>query len=441
MIKTSIGVQKLRRQIAIKAKADATHRFWGMYCHIWKHDVLMESYRLTWFNKGAPGIDGITFKEIESRIGIIPLLEEISEELKSETYKPSAIRRIEIPKENGKTRTIKIATIKDRVVQGALKLVLEPVFEMDFQSGSYGFRPKRSAHTALARIRTGINVYLRDAIDLDLKSYFDTVRHDILLSKIAARISDEKIMSLCKQILKISGRKGIPQGSLIGPLFSNLYLNEVDKMLEKAQKVTQYKGRNMIEYARFADDLVVLVSRGRYSLRTRLRDKVIYRISEELANLKVEINLEKSKVVNLDEGKPLDFLGFTFRLLAETDKRSYRLAELRPQREIRTAFLREVKKTMKRNRFKAVEDMIREDLNPKIRGWVNYFRCGNSGKDLKFVKSAIEVKVRKFATRQQPKKRGGRRWSKWRPDEIYGKWGLYSDYKVKYVSYDSRKAT
>ena len=433
MIKTSIGVQELRRQIAIKAKADTQHRFWGLYCHLWKLDTLMEAYRLTKLNKGAPGIDQVTFTDIETKQGLMPFISEIAEELKTGTYQPAPVRIVKIPKADGKMRTLKIATIKDRVVQGAMKLILEPIFEMDFQDGSFGYRPRRTAHQALARIRNGINLFLYDAIDLDLKSYFDTIRHDILLREIARRVNDPKMMKICKQILKTAGSMGVPQGSLIGPLFSNIYLNNVDKMLEKAKEVTQYRGYKYLEYARFADDLVIIISRSRHSRKTNLLGKVQLRLKQELSKLKVEINEAKTRTINLDAGETLNFLGFTFRLCDKTPKRNFRMAIQRPQREKRTAFLREIKSTMRSHRFKPVANMIREDINPKIRGWVNYFRHGNSGMDLSFVRSSIEVKVRRFATRQTPKKRGGRNWSTWTAKEIYENWGLYQNYKVQYV--------
>jgi len=300
MRKTSLGVQDLRRRIATKAKAEANHRFWGLYCHVWKLDVLLEAYRQAKANKGAPGSDGITFADVENQ-GLYQLIETLSTELKESTYIPLPLRIVKIPKGDGKERTIKIAAIRDRIVQGALKIVLEPIFEMDFQSGSFGYRPRRTAHQALDRVRKGIGKCLFDVIDLDLRAYFDTVRHDLLLAKIAKRVSDPQVMSLCKQILKTGGKIGLPQGSVIGPLFANLFLNDIDRMLEKAQTNTREGNYEKVMYTRFADDLVVLVSASSSSRQSNLKNKVVHRLKEELEKLSLSINEDKTKVVSLDK--------------------------------------------------------------------------------------------------------------------------------------------
>lgn len=235
MIKTSIGVQDLRRRIATKAKADSSHRFWGLYSHVWKHDALVTGYQMAKANRGAPGSDGKAFADVESE-GLSSLIADLSKELQEGRYKPLPLRIVKIPKDDGKERTIKIAAIRDRIVQGALKVVLEPIFEMDFQDGSFGYRPKRTARQALSHVRTGIGKCLFDVIDLDLKAYFDTVRHDLLLEKIAKRVDNPGIMRLCKIVLRSGGKIGLPQGSVIGPLFSNLFLNDIDKMLKELSK-------------------------------------------------------------------------------------------------------------------------------------------------------------------------------------------------------------
>ena len=185
---------------------------------------------------------------------------QIRDELVSRRYVPMPNRRKEIPKDGGtKVRVLGIPTIRDRVVQGALQLILEPIFEADFQPGSYGYRPGRTAHEAVDRVRQAIGEGKTRVIDLDLRAYFDNVRHHILLAKVARRIDDRDVMHLLKLILKATGAKGVPQGGVISPLLSNIYLNEVDLMLERAKEVTREGERTCIEYARFADDLVVLV--------------------------------------------------------------------------------------------------------------------------------------------------------------------------------------
>lgn len=260
MTKPSIRLQDLRRKIYIKAKAEKTWKFWGLYVHVCKLETLRTAYEMARKNKGAPGIDGVTFEAIEER-GLEEFLEAIREELVQETYLPTRSREKEIDKGNGKTRTLKIPTIRDRVVQGAVKLILEPIFEPDFMDGSYGYRPQRTAHQAVQRVAKAVNGGNTKVIDLDLKSYFDTIRHDILLKKIASRVEDGKVLRLIKLILKAGGKRGAGQGGVISPLFSNIYLTEVDVMLEKAKEVTWDGKYIRVEYARFADDLVVLIEK------------------------------------------------------------------------------------------------------------------------------------------------------------------------------------
>ncbi len=253
MIKESIRLQELRRKIYLKAKSDKTCRFWGLYVHVCKLDTLHEAYHMAKLNNGAPGIDGVTFEDVEEG-GIDDFIKQIRDELISSTYEPLRNRRKEIPKGQDKVRVLGIPSIKDRVVQGSLKLILEAIFEADFQEGSYGYRPKRHAHAAVNRVSEAVVKAKTQVIDIDLSAYFDNVRHHILLNKVAGRVNDDKVMRLLKLILKINGNIGVPQGGVISPLLSNIYLNEVDKMLERAKEVTRNGKYTYIEYARFADD-------------------------------------------------------------------------------------------------------------------------------------------------------------------------------------------
>jgi len=434
MTTTSVGVQELRERIGEKAKADPRHRFWGLYTHVWKLDVLGEAYRLARRNHGAPGVDGVTFEQIEAE-GRQEFLESLSRELETKTYRPLPCRHVAIPKEGGKERGLKIPAIRDRVVQGAVRLILEPIFEADFQPGSYGYRPNRTAHQALDRVRTGLNRHLHQVIDLDLKSYFDTVRHDLMLSKLAQRIRDRDLLWLFKLILKSGGKRGLPQGSVIGPLWANVFLNDVDRMLERAQAATKQGPYETVRYTRFADDLVVLINSHP---RARHWGPVVERrLREELAKLDLVINAEKTRVVDFGTGEPIDFLGYTFRWVPTRKNPAKKMALCRPQRKKRTQFLRELNRVLRRNLHVPVVEVVPRLVNPRVRGWANYFRWGHSSQDLGFVRWQVENKVRRFASRQRPKRRGGRSWTTWSIHEIYDEWGLFNHYRVSWCSVPS----
>ena len=310
MIKASSSLQDLRRRLYVKAKAESTWCFWGLYAHVCKRETLREAYRLAKRNNGAPGIDGVRFEAIEAE-GAEGFLEQLREELVQRSYRPQRARKVEIPKEEGKVRLLSIPSIRDRVVQGALKLILEPIFEADFQAGSFGYRPKKSAHAAIRRVTEAIVSGKTYVIDLDLRSYFDTVRHHIVLEKVARRVRDEEVLWLLRLLLKASGKQGVPQGGVISPLLSNVYLNEVDQMLERAKEVTRQGQWVGVEYARFADDLVILVDS--HPRQRWLRQAVEKRLREEFAKLQVEVNEDKSHRVELEQGESFGFLGFEFR--------------------------------------------------------------------------------------------------------------------------------
>src|ERR1700726_1327555 len=345
MTKASVNLQDLRRRIYLKAKAEKSWRFWGLYVHVCKMETLREAYALTKQNDGAPGVDGVTFEAIETQ-GVDGFLEQIWNELNQRNYVPLPARKQEIPKDGGKVRVLSIPAIRDRVVQGALKLILESVFEADFQPGSYGYRPKRTAHDASKRVAEAIAQRKTRALDFDLRTYFDNVRHDRLLDKGAQRVDDKDIMHLLKLMLKASGKKGVPQGGVISPLLSNLYLNEVDKMLERAREVTRNGKYTNVEYARFADALVVLINA--YKRQDWLIGAVNKRLREEFAKLQVEINDEKSRRVDLERGENFGFLGFDFRYLRSL--RGVMRPHYTPKLKKRTALLRELKQVFRRHR-------------------------------------------------------------------------------------------
>lgn len=427
MIKAPTHLQELRRKIYLKAKANKSWRFWGLYVHVCKYETLYEAYRLAKANNGSPGIDGVTFAELKES-GIKQYLLEIQEELKSGTYKPMPNRKCQIPKsDTGKFRVLEIPTIKDRIVQGALKLILEPIFDSDFQSGSFGYRPKRTAHQAVKRVAQAIASRKANVIDVDLKDYFNTIKHDKLLAKIATRINDANIMRLTKQLLKMGGKKGVAQGSVISPLFSNIYLNEIDIMLEKAIETTRKGEYTHIEYARYADDLVILVDY--HPKWERLRKKVMRRLKEELHALSLTLNEEKTKIVNLENGGSFNFLGYNFRQRKTLNNKLGVL--ILPTKKARKALLTKLKPIFKNLRSQPIAWVINK-INPILRGWANYYRIANVNKVFNYVRGWVDRKVRRHMMRARL--RGGFGWKRWSSDYIYNTLGLYNDYEIRYAA-------
>lgn len=254
----------------------------------------------------------MTFEAIEAA-DVEAFLAQLRDELLSGSYHPLPARKHAIPKRNGGERMLQIPSIRDRVVQGAVKLILEPIFEADFQPGSYGYRPRRTAHQAAAWVAEAIVLRKTRVIDLDLAAYFDNVRHHRLLEMVAKRVSDPAILRLLKLILQVTGRQGLPQGGPLSPLLSNIYLTPVDCMLEKARETTRHGPFWCVTYARWADDLVLVHADPREDWLVKA---VHRRLREELAKLSIPVNEAKSRVVDLAHGEMFTFLGFDFRRYA-----------------------------------------------------------------------------------------------------------------------------
>jgi len=424
MTKPPISLQDLRRSLYVKAKAEPPWRFWGLYVHVCKIETLREAYQMARRNGGAPGIDGVTFEAIEDS-GAESFLGQIRDELVANTYRPMRARKKEIPKDGGKkVRVLSIPAIRDRVVQGALKLILEPIFEADFQAGSYGYRPKRTAHEAVARVAQAIVEEKTRIIDLDLTAYFDNVQHSLLLEKVARRVQDDAVMHLLKMILKATGRKGVPQGGVISPLLSNLYLNEVDRMLEKAVNITRRGRYTNIQYARFADDLVILIDAERRS--DWIVKAVNRRLREEFAKLSVAINEDKSRMVDLKQGDSFTFLGFEYRRILSL-RRKWR-PYYAPKLKKRTALFEKLREIFRQHVSWPVETVIAK-INPILRGWVNYFRVGHSSSCFSMVKRWVEKKVRQHLMRARGRKGFG--WKRWSSEWLYARLGLFNEYQLR----------
>jgi len=280
------------------------------------------------------------------------------------------------------------------------------------------------------RVADAIVVGKTRVIDIDLKSYFDGVRHDLLLAKVAERIDDDDVLHLLKIVLKANGKRGVPQGGVISPVLSNLYLNEVDRMLERAKVVTRYGKYTGIEYARFADDVVILINAyPRYSWLLKAVDK---RLREGLAKLHVQLNEEKSRTVDLARGESFGFLGFDFRRVRSLQGK-WR-PQYTPKLKKRTALLHKLRAVFRRHRSQPVNGLL-EIINPILRGWVNYFAIGHSSRCFGFVKRWVEKKVRRHLMRAR--NRQGFGWERWSTQWLHDSLGLFDGYRMRV---DLRKA-
>jgi RNA-directed DNA polymerase len=425
VIKPSVNLQELRRRIYRKAKAEKTRRFWGLYVHITKLETLKAAYREAKANDGVAGLDGVSFEFIETQ-GVEKFLQGIRNELVARTYRPSKNRRVEIPKGNGKTRRLGIPTIKDRVVQGALKLVLEPIFEADFYGSSFGYRPKRTAHQALDRVVHGLVRGLTRVIDVDLKSYFDNIRHHLLLQKLAERVEDRGVLHLVKQIVKANGKRGVPQGGVLSPLLANLYLNDLDRAMEEemVKRRREMKWERVI-YTRYADDMVVLID-GHPRWQPPI-EEIRKRLEVELKKVEVEINEEKTRGVDVKDGGSFGFLGFDLREAKNHLGKTFIMRT--PMRKKQTDLLKRVATILRFSRHRKLKEVF-EQIRPVILGWVNYFRVGNSRRAFDRIRFEVMRKIRRFAMKQ--KGRPGCGWKRWSNETIYKQWGLIDQYRVWY---------
>jgi group II intron reverse transcriptase/maturase len=426
MIKALEDLQDLRRRIYRKAKSDKTHRFWGLFVHVTKRQTLEEAYRIAKGNRGTAGVDGLSFEDIEAA-GVTDFLEAIREDLLTGRYEPKPNRRVEIPKDNGKVRTLQIPCIRDRVVQGALKLILEAIFEADFCPNSYGFRPRRSPHQALAQVRRSVLRRMTTVIDVDLSKYFDTIRHSILLDKIAKRVQDPEVMHLIKQIIKAAGKSGVPQGGPLSPLAANIYLTEIDWTFDAIRRKTAQGPYEEVNYHRFADDIVITVNGHHTKRGWALR--ALQRLEEALIPLGVTLNREKTKIVDTLKEETFGFLGFDLRRVRKRERDGY-FVLMAPKKKARKAIKAKIRKIIAQGGASTAATMV-TSINAALAGWVNYFRVGNSSRAFSEVRDYVEMKLRTLLTRRKRRQKRSIGWWRWSNEYLYEVLGLYWDWTIR----------
>jgi RNA-directed DNA polymerase len=401
-LKTPEKLRTLQEALGAKAKREPSYRFYALYDKVYRDDVLLHAWALSRSKNGAPGVDGKTFGDIEA-YGVDKWLVELKEELRRELYKPQPVRRVMIPKASGVgERPLGIPTIRDRVVQTAAKLVLEPIFEVDFDDAAYGYRPKRSAVEAVTKVHTAVQTGHTEVVDADVSKYFDTIPHAELMKCLARRISDGKMLHLVKMWLKVpveerderggrrltGGKKtnrGTPQGGVISPLLANIYIHRFIKAF-RMHRLGEWYGAVLVNYA---DDFVVLCQRG--------AGEVLGIIRRWFTRIGLQLNEQKTCVRDA-QSEPFDFLGYTFGPMY-SPKNGHRYLGAKPSKKAVIRFRENVRARLRPGN-QAPWPKVKTALNRVLRGWAGYFNYGTLTNVRRSLDWYVYERVRDFLRRR-----------------------------------------